>query len=56
MDVAVHGDLLFTGFQLRSGLPEVEVKKMGAVTVVALILAVLLMAYLAATLLFPERF
>jgi len=29
---------------------------MSAVTVVALILAVLLMGYLAATLLFPERF
>jgi K+-transporting ATPase KdpF subunit len=56
VDAGVYGSLFLVGFQLRFGLPEVEVGKMGLVTAVALILAVLLMGYLAATLLFPERF
>jgi K+-transporting ATPase KdpF subunit len=55
---AVHRSLLRFGVSLRQSLPEAEVNPMhiDVVTVIALILSVLLLAYLTLTLLFPERF
>ena len=57
-DAAVHGSFLRLGVSLRQGLPEAEVTPMhiDVITVIALILSVLLMGYLALTLLFPEKF
>jgi K+-transporting ATPase KdpF subunit len=57
-DVFIHGCLFRPGVSLRQGLPEVEVTAMHIdfITAVALILSVLLLGYLALTLLFPERF
>jgi K+-transporting ATPase KdpF subunit len=57
-DVVVYGYFLRPGVSLRQGLPEVEVTAMhvDVITVVALILSVLLLAYLTLTLLFPEKF
>jgi K+-transporting ATPase KdpF subunit len=57
-DVAFYDSLLRPGVSLRQGLPEVEVAlmHMDVITVIALILSVLLLAYLALTLLFPEKF
>jgi K+-transporting ATPase KdpF subunit len=57
-DVAVHWNFLRPGVSLRQGLPEVEVDAMpmDVITVIALLLSVLLLAYLILTLLFPEKF
>jgi K+-transporting ATPase KdpF subunit len=54
----IHGYLLRPCVSLRQGLPETEVDSMHAdlITVIALILSVLLLGYLALTLLFPEKF
>ncbi len=54
----VHGCFLRSGVSLRQGLPEVEVAPMqiDVVTVIALILSVLLLGYLALTLLYPDKF
>ena len=57
-DAHIHGNLLRPCVSLRQGLPEVEVAFMhiDVITVIALILSVLLLGYLALTLLFPEKF
>jgi K+-transporting ATPase KdpF subunit len=57
-DVGLHRYLLRRGVSIRQGVPEVEVVSMhiDLVTAVALILSVLLLGYLALTLLFPEKF
>jgi K+-transporting ATPase KdpF subunit len=54
----IHSCLLRPGVSLRQGLSEVEVAPMhiDVITVIALILSVLLLGYLALTLLFPEKF
>ena len=55
LDGCLYRGLLRAGFQLRAGLSEVEVA-MSFVTIVVLVLSVLLLGYLTATLLFPEKF
>jgi K+-transporting ATPase KdpF subunit len=57
-DAFVHDRFLCPGVSLRQGLPEVEVALMhiDVITVIALILSILLLGYLALTLLFPEKF
>jgi K+-transporting ATPase KdpF subunit len=55
-DVVLHGGLLCLGVPVRQGMPEVEVRKMDVITVVALVLSVLLLGYLTVSLLYPEKF
>jgi K+-transporting ATPase KdpF subunit len=55
-DVVFHGGLLCFGVPVRQGMPEVEVRKMDVITVVALVLSVLLLGYLTVSLLYPEKF
>jgi K+-transporting ATPase KdpF subunit len=54
----IHGCVLRPCVSLRQGLPEAEVIPMhfDVMTAIALILSVLLLGYLALTLLFPEKF
>jgi K+-transporting ATPase KdpF subunit len=54
----IHCYLLRPCVSLRQGVPEAEVAPMhiDVITVIALILSVLLLGYLALTLLFPEKF
>ena len=54
----LHSCLLRLGVSLRQGMPEAEVATMhiDVITVIALVLSVLLLGYLALTLLFPEKF
>jgi K+-transporting ATPase KdpF subunit len=54
----IHCYFLRPGVSLRQGLPEAEVAPVhtDVITVIALILSVLLLGYLALTLLFPEKF
>jgi K+-transporting ATPase KdpF subunit len=54
----VYLRLLCRGVSLRQGVPEVEVIPMqiDLITIAALILSVLLLGYLAFTLLYPEKF
>jgi K+-transporting ATPase KdpF subunit len=51
----LHGGFLWRSVPLRQGLPEVEVA-MDLITIVALTLSVLLLGYLAYSLLYPEKF
>jgi K+-transporting ATPase KdpF subunit len=57
-DAPLHSYLLRPCVSIRQGLPEAEVSPMhiDVITVIALILSVLLLGYLALTLLFPEKF
>jgi K+-transporting ATPase KdpF subunit len=54
----IHGCVLRPCVSIRQGLPEAEVTPMhfDVITAIALILSVLLLGYLAITLLFPEKF
>ena len=55
--VAVHIYLLRRGVSLRPGVPEIEVAmQIDFVTAIALLISVLLLVYLTATLLYPEKF
>jgi K+-transporting ATPase KdpF subunit len=55
--VAVHRSFLRRGVSLRQGVPEVEVAvHIEWISAIALVLSVLLLAYLTLTLLFPEKF
>jgi K+-transporting ATPase KdpF subunit len=56
LDARLHHHLLRARLCLRSGLPQAEVVPMTLVTIVVLVLAVLLLGYLTATLLYPEKF
>jgi K+-transporting ATPase KdpF subunit len=54
-DAVFHRGLLCRGVSLRQSLPEAEVA-MDLITLIAIVLSALLLAYLTATLLFPEKF
>jgi K+-transporting ATPase KdpF subunit len=54
-DAFLHSGVLRPGVSLRQGVPEVEVT-MDTITVVALIVAILLLGYLTYSLLYPEKF
>ena len=55
--VVLHVSLFRRGVSLRQGVPEVEVAmQIDIVTAIALLISVLLLGYLTATLLFPEKF
>ena len=54
VDATFHRGLLWRGFSLRQSMPEVEVT-MDWITVVALVLALLLLVHLTFSLLFPEK-
>lgn len=55
--VAVHICLFWRGVSLRQGMPEIEVAmQIDIVTAIALLISVLLLVYLAISLLYPEKF
>jgi K+-transporting ATPase KdpF subunit len=51
----LHSSFLLRGVPLRQSLPEAEVV-MDLMTLIALVLSLLLLTYLTASLLFPEKF
>jgi K+-transporting ATPase KdpF subunit len=57
-DDSLHGDFLCRGVSLRKSVPEAEVARMhiDLIAAIALALSILLLGYLVASLLFPEKF
>ena len=52
----LHRHFLCRGLSVREGLPKAEVSRMSLVTALALLCSVLLLIYLAVSLLYPEKF